>query len=112
MIVVPDSAIWGIIVDVCAGLSPHPHSQFWSTLDIKPQNIFITNNGTLKIGDFGMVREVGNSEDRHRGDNRYMAPELLESSLKSPAADMFSFGIMMWEVMFNVDPPHDGERVA
>ena len=108
-VVVPDSAIWGIIVDVCAGLS-HIHTHNLVHLDIKPQNIFITNNGTLKIGDFGMVREVGSSEDGHEGDNRYMAPELLESSLKSPAADMFSFGIMMWEVMFNVDPPHDGEE--
>jgi serine/threonine protein kinase len=108
-VTVPDSAIWGIIVDVCAGLS-HIHTHNLVHLDIKPQNIFITNDGTLKIGDFGMVREVGSSEDGHEGDNRYMAPELLESSLKSPAADMFSFGIMMWEIMFNADPPHDGEE--
>ena len=51
-----------------------------------------------------MVREVGSSEDGHEGDNRYMAPELLESSLKSPAADMFSFGIMMWAVASRQKP--------
>ena len=108
-VMVPDIAIWGIIVDICAGLS-HIHTHNLVHLDIKPQNIFITNDGTLKIGDFGMVREVGSSEDGHEGDNRYMAPELLDSSLKSPAADMFSFGIMMWEIMFNEPPPHDGEE--
>ena len=55
-------------------------------------------------------RDDCSQEDGHEGDNRYMAPELLDSSLKSPAADMFSFGIMMWEIMFNEPPPHDGEE--
>ena len=57
-----------------------------------------------------MVTEVGSSEDGREGDSVYMAPELLNNlAIKSPAADIFSFGIMLWEMLFSRDPPQDGD---
>ena len=104
-----DDMIWGLVVDIVAGLN-HIHMNKLVHLDIKPSNIFITSDGTLKIGDFGMVTKVGSSEHGREGDSVYMAPELLSSShVKSPANDIFSFGIMLWEILFGCEPPQDGE---
>ena len=91
---VPESTIWSFIVDVAAGLH-HIHSNGLVHLDIKPQNIFLTEDGTLKIGDLGMVREEGNVEDGHEGDHVYMARELLDTNAKTPSADIFSFGTFL-----------------
>jgi serine/threonine protein kinase len=88
---VPESTIWSFIVDVAAGLQ-HIHSNGLVHMDIKPQNIFLTEDGTLKIGDLGMMREDGNVEDGHEGDHVYMARELLDTNAKAPSADIFSFG--------------------
>ena len=88
---VPESTIWSFIVDVAAGLQ-HIHSNGLVHMDIKPQNIFLTEDGTLKIGDLGMMREDGNVEDGHEGDQTYMARELLDTNAKAPSADIFSFG--------------------
>ena len=58
------------------------------------QNIFLTEEGILKIGDLGMVREEGSAEDGHEGDHVYMARELLDTNAKTPSADIFSFGVL------------------
>ena len=79
-----------------------------SLLSLCPKNIFLTQDGTLKIGDLGMVREAGSVEDGHEGDHVYMAKELLDSNAKTTSADIFSFGITLHEVTTGLEPPLDG----
>jgi serine/threonine protein kinase len=71
--------------------------------DIKPGNIFLVPDGTLgavcKIGDFGLARPIGNSEDGREGDQKYMALELLQENTRAhPSADIFSLGLTMYEM--------------
>ena len=112
---VPDMTVWKICHDICAGLS-HIHSRGLVHNDIKPSNIFFVAHDQLgslcKIGDFGMAGEIGTSEDGQEGDQKFMAPELLDTGVKHASADVFSLGLTLYEVAagFGFDLPKQGPR--
>jgi len=113
---VPETAIWQICHDVSRGLF-HIHSHQMVHYDIKLSNIFFVGNtkwGTIcKIGDFGLAGDIGSRDDGQEGDTSYMANELLSSScLKSPSADIFSLGLMIYELAANPmwNLPKEGDR--
>ena len=63
----PPSALWSILGDIALRLA-HIHARSVAHLDIKPQNIFISGDGVLKIGDFGLATEFGIVQDGLEGD--------------------------------------------
>lgn len=76
---------------------------------MKPANVFITFDGTLKIGDFGMAAKlpVPSSLERE-GDREYIAPEVLARHMYDTPADIFSSGLMMLEIAANIILPDNG----
>lgn len=112
---VPDMTVWKICHDICAGLS-HIHARGLVHNDIKPSNIFFVGHSQLgslcKIGDFGMAAEIGTSEDGQEGDQKFMAPELLDTEVKLASADVFSLGLTLYEIAagFGFDLPKQGPR--
>ena len=70
--------------------------------DIKPENLLITNNGQVKLADFGIAR-VPNAdltkEGQFLGTPCYAAPETLRSGEYSEQSDLFSFGAVMYEAV-------------
>ncbi len=68
--------------------------------DLKPENLLITNNGQVKLADFGIAR-VPNAdltkEGQFLGTPCYSAPETLRSGEYSEQSDLFSFGAVMYE---------------
>jgi len=75
--------------------------------DLKPQNIGFDVQGTLKLFDFGLAREV-NSEQKsvnglyqlsgNTGSRRYMAPEVAMMKPYNELVDVYSFAIILWEI--------------
>ncbi|KAK9476509.1 kinase-like domain-containing protein [Lipomyces japonicus] len=100
--------VWKILVEIAFGLK-FIHDQGYIHLDLKPANIFITFEGTLKIGDFGMATKLPVTKEIEReGDREYIAPEVLASQEYSKPADIFSFGLMMLETAANIVLPDNG----
>jgi serine/threonine protein kinase len=71
--------------------------------DIKADNIFITNEGDLKIGDFGLARLlVGrvhyNAANRGMGTPAYMSPELCRGEPQDYRSDIYSMGVLFFEM--------------
>lgn len=65
--------------------------------DIKPQNIFISDNGDFKLGDFGVARIMENSMDATKvGTYKYMAPEVYFGKPYGSSADIYSLGMVLY----------------
>ena len=68
--------------------------------DIKTANFLITSNDTLKICDFGIAKQQISTESTQgmRGTSSYLAPEVIKDGKSSHKADVFAFGIVLWEL--------------
>ena len=65
--------------------------------DIKPQNIFMSSDGTFKLGDFGIAKTVEHvSSGTKIGTMRYIAPEVYHGKPYGAAADQYSLGIVLY----------------
>jgi serine/threonine protein kinase len=70
--------------------------------DISPQNVLISHAGEVKITDFGISRaafQAAGTHDVVRGKYAYMSPEQVEGRKLDGRSDIFSAGIMMWELL-------------
>ncbi|HWB79625.1 MAG TPA: serine/threonine-protein kinase, partial [Nannocystaceae bacterium] len=87
--------------------------------DVKPANIFVGNDGQIKVGDFGVARlaRLGDGEQdawaRGVGTPRYMAPEQHHGGAPDRASDVYGFALTAWESLFGGYPfDIDGDREA
>ncbi len=69
--------------------------------DIKLENIFVSENGDFKLGDFGTARIIEKTEDNRTktGTYMYMAPEVLKSEPYGAKADIYSLGILLYYLL-------------
>lgn len=68
--------------------------------DLKPPNLLLVNSGrVLKICDFGTVTDKATLMTNNKGSAAWMAPEVFEGSTYTEKCDVFSWGIILWEVL-------------
>jgi serine/threonine-protein kinase len=90
-----------IMVEVCRGLG-HAHRHGIIHRDIKPTNIFVARDGSVKIMDFGVARWTKTSQTQAGivvGTAGYMPPEQLRGKAVDGRSDLFSLGVVLIEVL-------------
>lgn len=110
----PEKAI-GYIKQVMQGIQ-HAHEQGIVHRDIKPQNIMIDPNDTLKIVDFGIAKALSEStmtQTNHViGTVQYLSPEQAKGEKTGERTDIYSIGIVLYEMLTGAAPFHGETAVS
>lgn len=89
----------------------HAHEKGIVHRDIKPQNIMMLKDGTIKVADFGIAALESAQEkksDQTVGSVHYIAPEQARGEQPDPRSDIYSLGVVMYE-MLTGKMPYDGD---
>ncbi len=98
---------------VCAGLD-YAHSHGVVHRDVKPANLMIEAGGTVKIMDFGIAKSGGQgltTAGQVLGTPNYMSPEQVKGRPLDGRSDLFSFGVILYE-MVTGEKPFTGQTVT
>ena len=88
-----------LALDIANGMA-YLHSRQVIHRDLKPSNVLLTRDHRAKISDFGMsVANCGQELTAETGTYRYMAPEVIRHENYSSNADVYSFGILLWQLI-------------
>lgn len=97
-------------IQICKALE-HAHSRGLVHRDIKPHNIMVLKNGSIKVTDFGIARVMSKSNTLTKealGSVHYISPEQAKGGRVDDRSDLYSLGTVMYE-MITGRPPYDGE---
>lgn len=104
---IPEKYVRRFVQQIACALK-HLHSKGIAHMDLKPQNILLTstNNPSLKLADFGFAQYMReNKQSRSlRGSPLYMAPEILKCKVYDSKVDLWSVGVILYEVIFGYAP--------
>ena len=92
----------------------HAHERGIIHRDIKPQNIMLLRDGTLKVADFGIAaleNEVHENNGQTIGSIHYIAPEQARGNSPDARSDIYSLGVVMYE-MLSGSLPYTGDTLA
>ena len=92
----------------------HAHERGIIHRDIKPQNVMMLRDGTVKVEDFGIAaleNEAHESNGQAIGSIHYIAPEQARGEMPDARSDLYSLGVVMYE-MLTAQKPYEGDTIA
>lgn len=105
-----------LVVQACSGIG-YAHRAGLVHCDLKPHNILVTPDGRAKIADFGIARALASiqpdeSSDIVWGSPQYFSPEQAAGGPPSPASDVYSMGIILFELLTGRLPFEDDDPAS
>ncbi|XP_074836963.1 insulin receptor-related protein isoform X3 [Carettochelys insculpta] len=81
--------------------------------DLAARNCMVSEDFTVKIGDFGMTRDIYETDYYRKGGKgllpvRWMSPEALKDGIFNTQSDVWSFGVVLWEIATLAEQPYQG----
>jgi serine/threonine protein kinase len=91
-----------LMLQAASGLG-HAHAHHVLHRDVKPENLFVTNNGRVKVLDFGLAKRIGDTsltaQGMAVGTPVYMAPEVLRGQKPGAPSDIYSLGVILFRLL-------------
>ena len=100
---IKESIIYNLISQICNGIK-EMHDKKIIHRDIKPDNIFMNENMIIKIGDFGVSKQLKSYKSyalttKKLGTEYYAAPEILTKGIYNEKSDIWSLGCIIYELL-------------
>lgn len=103
----PPHAVAAVLHPVLGGLAVAHHAGLVHR-DVKPENVLISDDGDVKIADFGLVRAIAEAKITSTsvilGTAAYLSPEQVSTGDAGPASDVYSVGILTYELLTGATP--------
>ncbi|XP_072840343.1 insulin receptor-related protein isoform X3 [Pogona vitticeps] len=89
------------------------HAKKFVHRDLAARNCMVSEGFTVKIGDFGMTRDIYETDYYRKGGKgllpvRWMSPEALKDGIFNTHSDIWSFGVVLWEIATLAEQPYQG----
>jgi len=108
-----NTVIKSFLVQIAKGLN-YCHNHLVAHLDLKPSNVLVTSTGQCKLADFGCSKKFKTQNEIHDIDSScpgtpgYQAPELFTIKKINLKSDIFSLGILIWQLITKEHQPYPG----